>query len=356
MSAPCSKRMTPQTGGVVYAVGFEPWKRKLLRTFVPGEEIRFKRTPGSLPAGNKLTIATWGMRFVDADFPPHNRITRYEDGFIRSEGLGVRFAPPVSWIADRRGIYYDATRPSDLEHLLQHESFPEDLLQRARALRKTIVCAGLTKYNLGGTPWHRPSGERKVVLVPGQVESDASMTFGGGTIRTNLGLLKAVRAANPDACIVYKPHPDVVARLRKSGAGEETAADHCDALVTCAPIQQLIDEVDEVHVMTSLSGFEALLRGKAVHTYGKPFYAGWGLTTDKDPPARRTRRLTVDELVAGALIRYPLYRSPHTGRICEAEEAIAGLVSGRIRLPRGPLEVFLGLLQHFPLWARFFAR
>ena len=49
--------------------------------------------------------------------------------------------------------------------------------------------------------------------------------------------------------------------------------------------------VDEVHVNSSLAGFEALLRGTKVSTYGVPFYAGWGLTEDHGPiPARRTAR------------------------------------------------------------------
>ena len=34
--------------------------------------------------------------------------------------------------------------------------------------------------------------------------------------------------------------------------------------------------VDEVHVNTSLAGFEALLRGKSVTTYGDPVLRGLG--------------------------------------------------------------------------------
>jgi capsular polysaccharide export protein len=188
------------------------------------------------------------------------------------------------------------------------------------------------------------------------VESDASLGFGGGSVRTNIGLLKAVRENNPGACIVFKPHPDVVTRLRKSGAGEEGASAYCDAVVTSAPIHQLIEETDEVHVMTSLTGFEELLRGKTVVTYGRPFYAGWGLTKDIDPPARRTRKLNIDELVAGALIRYSLYRSPATGHLCEPEQAIEELASGRSKLSHTPLEHTLRLLQGLPFWPRFWAR
>src|SRR3546814_1186728 len=62
------------------------------------------------------------------------------------------------------------------------------------------------------TPWRR-SG-KTVILVPGQVEDDASIRFGCTDVRTNIALLKAARAARPDAFIVYKPHPDVVSGNR----------------------------------------------------------------------------------------------------------------------------------------------
>lgn len=72
---------------------------------------------------------------------------------------------------------------------------------------------------------------------------------------------------------------------------------------------ELLMQVDEVHVMTSLVGFEALLRDKIVVSYCQPFYSGWGLTQDIIPNLRRGRPLLLDELVAGALIEYPLYLS-----------------------------------------------
>ncbi|MDO6749388.1 capsular polysaccharide export protein, LipB/KpsS family, partial [Gilvimarinus sp. 1_MG-2023] len=85
---------------------------------------------------------------------------------------------------------------------------------QARQLRKTIVANRISKYNLTGQDWQPAcrscSGQpRRVVLVPGQVESDASIRMGAGSIKTNQGLLQAARAAEPDAWLVYKPHPDV---------------------------------------------------------------------------------------------------------------------------------------------------
>lgn len=77
-----------------------------------------------------------------------------------------------------------------------------------------------------------------------------------------------------------------------------------------------------MHVLTSLAGFEALLRGKRVVCYGQPFYAGWGLTEDKVPVRRRSRQLSLEALVAGTLILYPTYVSRTTGRFTTPERAL----------------------------------
>jgi capsular polysaccharide export protein len=52
----------------------------------------------------------------------------------------------------------------------------------------------------------------------------------------------------------------------------------------------LINQVNEVWTMTSLLGFEALIRGKSVTCLGLPFYCGWGLTRDRQEVPRRHAR------------------------------------------------------------------
>ena len=81
--------------------------------------------------------------------------------------------------------------------------------------------------------------------------------------------------------------------------------------------------------MTSLTGFEALLREIPVVCHGQPFYAGWGLTQDRHPSPRRHRQLTLDELVSGVLVRYALYFDRDTGARMAPEDAIEALVQWR---------------------------
>jgi capsular polysaccharide export protein len=128
-----------------------------------------------------------------------------------------------------------------------------------------------------------------------------------------------VRAVRPEAFVAYKPHPDIEAGYRKGVVPSDALGRLCDLVVPAASILSLIDWADEVHTLTSLAGFEALLRGKRVVVYGQPFYAGWGLTDDRAPLPRRQRRLSLDELVAGAPILYPRYIDPLTRLPCSPE-------------------------------------
>jgi capsular polysaccharide export protein len=319
--------------GRIEAFGFKPWKQPILRRFLAGSTVRFHRRH-SHPSSRGQACVIWGRdpgagvaRRLQQRQPP--ALLRIEDGFLRSVGLGANLIAPVSWVVDRRGIYYDAAGPSDLEELLAHHSFSEAERHRGAALRRRLVSAAITKYNLAAPAWRRPAHAERVVLVTGQVESDASIRYGAGDLRTNRALLEAVRAAEPEAWLVYKPHPDVVAGLRVERGGGFDPHGFCDEVLVEAALDPLYAAVDAVHVLTSLSGFEALLRGREVHTWGLPFYAGWGLSQDRIASPRRGRQLQIDELVWGCLVAYPRYVSRRSGLFIEVEEAIAELDSWR---------------------------
>lgn len=322
------RRMRERFAPEVYALRFSRWKKPIVRAYFGGSMVRFVNKVAEVPAG--ATVAVWGQSDLPASVSA-NQIVRLEDGFLRSVGLGAELVRPMSWVMDVSGLYYDPSRPSELERICATERFDAPLLERARALRERIVAQRITKYNIGGSGWVRPIGSSRVVLVVGQVEDDASIALGARGMKSNMALLRAARATAPDGYIVYKPHPDVVARLRRAGVDENEAHEVCDELVTRVPIEALIEAVDEVHVLTSLTGFEALLRGRHVVVHGQPFYAGWGLTEDRNPVARRQRRLTLDELVAAALILYPSYVSLSTSVFTTPERVLDELSAWRGR-------------------------
>lgn len=305
------------------AIGFAGWKRSTVAPLLwnGSGQVPFVSRPANPDDGK--AYAVWKSRVSARNLAELERgghqLVEVEDGFIRSVGLGADCVPPLSIVVDDLGIYFDPNRQSDLERLLQNGCISEDMIGRARRLRQLIVERGVGKYGSAG-----PTSERGVragsILVPGQVEGDRSIICGGGEVRTNLDLLRRVRADAPDAHIIYKPHPDVEAGHRSGNIPDRTCLTIANEIVRDRPISALFDEVGAIHVNTSLAGFEALLRGKPVTTFGVPFYAGWGLTRDLGPvPVRRGVKRTLDELVAAALLIYPRYIDPVTGIPCPPE-------------------------------------
>jgi capsular polysaccharide export protein len=332
----------PMGRQIAVCVGMSWWKRRRIGDFFAtanGRPVFRNTVDGAIKAATARggAIAVWASReppgLARTAAALNIPLVRVEDGFLRSVGLGSDFLPGLSITLDETGIYFDPERESDLERLLRYGLFDVELLARARRLIDRLIESGVTKYNLkdcrSRIPW--PTGRRRI-LVPGQVEDDLSVLFGGGVVRGNLDLLARVRAANPEAFIVYKPHPDVVAGHRKGAIRAAEARCYADWIAHGDSIVRLIDEIDELHTLTSLAGFEALLRGVPVHVYGRPFYAGWGLTRDVSP-WDRGRRLSLDELTAGALILYPRYLDPATRRPCEPETVIDHLVQRNLWRP-----------------------
>lgn len=320
------------------AVGFAFWKRPTVAPLLwGGSEVRFAASLKDVDVTRPVAI--WKARTPPGLLAELEELgaelVEVEDGFIRSAGLGADCVPPLSIVVDRLGVHFDASRPSELESLIESGPFDADLLERAARLRELIVASGIAKYGAGGAALERRS-DRLHVLVPGQVEDDRAVLAGGGSIRNNIDLLRSVRTARPDAYIIYKPHPDVEAGHRAGMLADEDCLCVADEIVRDAPIGALIDLADEVHVMSSLAGFEALLRGKSVSTWGAPFYSGWGLTQDcGSAPARRTARRTLDELVAAVLLLYPRYLDPLTGLPCPPEVLVRRIAEGSGRLRDG---------------------
>lgn len=316
--------------GYSACVGFSPAKRGAVRRLMNsplGETAFFTSTAAAVTAarqrGGRLVV--WAGKESPDVAPAAEAATlplwRMEDGFLRSRGLGSDFRAALSAVLDPTGIHFDGSRPSALELALEAGETPAADRTRAQALRQVLIEQGLSKYNLGGGPPPDWPTDRPRILVVGQVENDRSILLGCEDIRTNAQLVRAVRERLPNAFLIYRDHPDTVADNRPGRLDPETAR-LVDARAEGLDITACLDACDGLATMTSLTGFEALLRGKRVMTWGRPFYAGWGVTEDALAFPRRTRRVDLDTLIAEALIRYPLYVTPD-GYPCEAEDLAA---------------------------------
>lgn len=308
-----------QNTGKLFCLGFPLWKKRFIPYYLKSldNEIHFINNESqaqTLGCDSNSKVLTWSSKHEATAkqiiAKTGAKLMKIEDGFLRSINLGSNYAPPASLVFDSRGIYFDPSQPSDLEDILQNHLFEATLLSRARKLRDQITTLEISKYNVGTNQpenlFNSPAG-KKIILIPGQVADDASIKLGCRDIKDNLSLIKMVRQRNPNAYIAYKPHPDVVSKNRHGALSRESIETYCDQIIENTSITDCLKQVDEVHTLTSLVGFEALMRGLMVHCYGLPFYAGWGLTEDEYVISRRNRQLSLDALVAGVLIVYPRY-------------------------------------------------
>lgn len=231
-------------------------------------------------------------------------------------------APPVlrkafGYILDDLGYYFDARNPSRLELYLNNPASTLSRTERARAKRliKRVVSEGITKYNFSSTPAENISIPKDSVIIIDQKQGDASIEFAAATPKTFELMIEAAVRENPGSKIYLKAHPDNFGKIRHA----------LDARVELLPSQasmtSLLDQCAKVYVVSSQVGFEAILRGKEVHVFGLPFYAGWGLTKDSQKLSRRTRALTVEDLFYAACIRHSIYVNPLTGKLIEIEAA-----------------------------------
>lgn len=260
-----------------------------------------------------------------------------ENSFIRSAycwALGeipLKFSDAHSFIISNI-MYFDAINVNDWEKTLQDKNFKLDEAQkqRARKLINKIVENNLTKYN------HQPILEPKIgrdgakkVLVIDQAYRDMSIQKGLGNDYTFENMLKSAIEENPDADIIVKTHPDVMQRTRQGYYQGLKSEGRVHVLTDPINPISLIKYSDKVYVCSSQFGFEALMCGKEVHTFGMPFYAGWGLTKDRINFKRRTAQRSLEEVFYVAYIMYSYWVNPKKKCRCEIEEALDYIIELR---------------------------
>ncbi|CAM2794736.1 capsular polysaccharide biosynthesis protein [Helicobacter burdigaliensis] len=345
------KHLALKNNNKAFFFGFSRWKHSFIPPFLKEykkENLKFINPIFSTPLklalkkglDSQSEIFIWGRKeFKEVEEyanKHHLKLTRVEDGFIRSISLGSDLTRPYSQSFDTKGIYFDPTKSSDLEEILNNHKFSQKELNEAKILREKILKTKISKYNTTNHKTLNLPESKTKILVIGQVEDDASIRYGAKGA-TNLSLLKQAREENKNAFILYKPHPDVLSGNRIGNIPTPIAKEFCDALATDISLASCIEAVDEVHTLTSLSGFEALIYGKKVVTYGLPFYAGWGLTLDKQTCPRRTKIRTLEELIAATYILYPRYIHPKTLEYCHPLVLIDALEEEKQKLQTNKL-------------------
>jgi len=258
------------------------------------------------------------------------KVTLYEDGFIRSIGLGIHGSPSLSRVEDDIGIYYDATMPSKLENILNTYDFSSDtkLMQTTAEAMHLIKKHHISKYNnapIINVDFFKGDINSKVLIIA-QTAGDASLEYGLGNAFSTKQIIDDAIQENPKASVYIKIHPDVLSEKKRSDIGVKDIPKNCYIIDEDINSISLLKHFDKVYTKTSGMGMEALILGLEVACYGIPYYAGWGLTEDKQKCERRTRKLSVEELFAGAYILYTRYYNPYKNRPSDIIDTIEEII------------------------------
>ena len=337
-----ASRFLPKTGKPpLFLFGFNDWKT-FMHDWFPEHEVIF--APMNLwpvefeidwkwriLADPRAKVLAWQYKgppqlkaFCNRYGVPFHYV---EDGFIRSISLGALHTPPLSMVFDAQDMYFNSTAPSDLESILCTYDFDTNpaLTDRARSVMDRLQATRISKYNAaGGIDIESIYGPKdgKRILVIGQVERDASIAYGCSRRYSNNDLVWLAKRENPDGQIIYKPHPEVLRGTAEAVSNPDHVRGAALVLDQDIILADAMETIDHVYTITSLSGFEALMKGIEVTTVGCPFYSGWGLTDDRQPNDRRGRKLTVEQVFAAAYILYPRYFDPISKKPIEIEDAI----------------------------------
>ncbi len=263
---------------------------------------------------------------------PGKNFTGYvEEGFLAYLRHPICGQSPLSLIIGRTGIHYDSTRPSDLQSILTQTvaSWSDGMGARARRIMATIKRLRLSKYNhQEGSLGEGPQRRYRVLLVDQSTESRA-LRYGGANSGIFEQMMDSACKAFPETDVVVKMHPDHDLRRTKSIL-HGMIPPGVRVVPPGVNIWSVLDQVDEVYTVSSQVGFEALMAGKKVVCFGQPFYSGWGLTTDVASRRGSGRQLTLEQLVYGVLVKYPLYIHPERQEFCEIEEILSYLESAHL--------------------------
>ncbi|MGP9675257.1 MULTISPECIES: glycosyltransferase family 29 protein [unclassified Halomonas] len=317
----------------IFVIGFSTWKRYLRACFFEYDLIFLPRDievgqfdlnyrHQVLASKKSCQVFIWGLKapeYILKFLIEEGIATKFvEDGFVRSLQLGATKAPPMSLCLDSKTPYFDATRPSELEELLNHFDFlnKPGLLEEAKEGIKLLVETGVSKYNnsqaVNIEKIYGPKNKKRI-LVLGQVEDDASIIYGCAKKYTNNDVVRLAIEENPDSQVIYKPHPDVLNGHRPYQSNPADVKNIALVLTCDVPLSDAFETIDHVYTITSLGGFEALMRNIKVTTLGCPFYSGWGLTDDRQSNSRRNRSLSLNEIFAISYLVYPTYYKPENG-------------------------------------------
>ena len=191
----------------------------------------------------------------------------------------------------------------------------------------TIVENNIVKYNDAPLKLFNQGAGKRRILVMDQTSGDMSIELGQCAKYSFKDMLRHA-LSEKDAHVFLKLHPETVQGVKEANFDFKTLRDlsNLTLITENCNAMHLIKQVDEVYVMTSGAGLEALMAGKAVTCFGVPFYSGWGLTTDMQSFNNPRVKRRLEDIVAAVFLKQTLWYDLETREECSAEKSLSRLL------------------------------
>ena len=245
------------------------------------------------------------------------KISRVEDGYLRSFDLGKEHNQANSLVIDNESLHFDKNGKSIIHELISEEIDEKITNQHAEYFIKFCKNNFITKYSAINKK-HLDTIEQINILFPaanfvgvvGQKPNDKSMIYGNPKSYSNFSIFYKALKENKDSLILFKQHPDVVGNLltdiliRLFCIFSKRTFFINDKFLS--PIY-FINKSNVIYTISSTIGFEALIHDKKTVVFGTPFYAGYGLTEDRVKIKRKKKLITKEQLIYNYIYRYCKY-------------------------------------------------
>jgi capsular polysaccharide export protein len=253
-----------------------------------------------------VRLYVWGYadkQFFGLSFSEFAKTSRLETGLF---GVGARYnASEFSYVIDTRVPYFDGRAASDLENMLSAtKSGAWKSNPRASQFISSIARSDFQKYAEINQNLDVAMSGNDVVIV-GQCEGDAAWIETDSMVLDNVHLVEEAAKLFSGAEVYYKPHP-----FNRTNVRDISEVQRRDLARVIAPeisFAQIAAKRPVIVVNTSGAGLEAALRGCKVHTFGTSYYSHWGFTTDRTACARRSNRLTAEDVFYVLVFNYCKY-------------------------------------------------
>jgi len=317
----------------VYTTSFGIYRNNIIRRTLLDKTkfkyIKSKNIHKMIFKTKNICFIGWGKKEntkIAFDYCMHYDLDyiRIEDGFIRSNGLGVTGAKSMSFIIDKSGIFYDKVNDNDLKDIILKQKLSIIEEKKIRDIIKYITDNKISKYNNICTKSIDTLNisDKKNILIIGQVDNDMSLKY--GLIDNHdvyLDIIKFINSNNTNHTIYIKLHPDILSGVKKSSLDLNQLRNMNVIIITdnYNPIE-LLSKFEEIHTLTSQMGFEALMIGKKVHTWGVPFYSGYGITEDHNiyyEDVRNTIPRSLEIVFKSMYLDYTIYIDLNKKEVCD---------------------------------------